>query len=261
MYQRARILQALDKAGLNKSRKLKVRQFMQYLADNPTLCWEDAAREFQANYLDIIDDIVPPILDTNDPLIIANLLKYLDLKSAKSLRKVKTYIQKANAYEQPRVFMHMAKYYHATLGDALDRKKRLPETIRTTLKILDKNPELAVSAPLNARIEIFLGKDRQHYFHLILNTGDIILVSEGYKSKASCRKGVKSIQKNAGQENNYIRKASRDGKHYFVLLAANKKIIATGIRYASAALRDKAIAMAQTMAPHANILALAKQIP
>jgi uncharacterized protein YegP (UPF0339 family) len=46
-----------------------------------------------------------------------------------------------------------------------------------------------------------------------------------------------------------------------VLLAANKKIIATGTRYASAALRDKAIAMAQTMAPQASIFALDKQIP
>ena len=86
------------------------------------------------------------------------------------------------------------------------------------------------------------------------------MVSEAYKSKSSCQNGVKSVQKNADLETNYIRKASKDGKHYFVLVAANKKIVATSTRHATAALRDKAMATAQKMAPQAQVIPLEKQM-
>jgi uncharacterized protein YegP (UPF0339 family) len=48
-----------------------------------------------------------------------------------------------------------------------------------------------------AKFEIFLDRKKQYRFHLKATNGEIIAASEGYETKASCMKGIKSIQKNA----------------------------------------------------------------
>lgn len=259
MYQRGKILQAFEKNGLTRSRKDKVKQFLQYLADNPTVCWKDVAQEFNSNYQDIQDDIIPIILDTNDSLIISNLLKYLDLKNSKQVENVKTYIQNTNAYQQPRLFMHMAKHYCSVLGEELNHKANLPDSIRTVVNIKMRKTVTIGTGPEKGKIETFIGKDRQYYFHLISDAGEILLVSEGYKTKAGCLNGVKSIKQNASANKNYRRKTSKNDQYYFVLLAANKKIIGTSKMYASDALCNKTIESVQKMTPEASVVSLDKQ--
>jgi uncharacterized protein YegP (UPF0339 family) len=48
-----------------------------------------------------------------------------------------------------------------------------------------------------AKFEIFLDRKKQYRFHLKATNGEIIAASEGYENKASCMKGIKSIQRNA----------------------------------------------------------------
>lgn len=259
MYQRTKILEAFATAGLTKSRKTKVKQFLQYLSDNPKVCWKDAASDFHNNYSDIFDDVVPVILSTNDPLIISNLLKYLNLKKDKEVKSVKAYIKKSDAFQQSRLFMHIAKYYVAELGDDLLQKNKLPKKIRAVINIRSRKKSSSVNEQKKGNIEIFTGKDKQYYFHVISDEGGILLVSEGYKAKASCQNGIKSVQQNAVDENKYQRKISKDNQHYFVLVAKNKKVIGNSIMYESDTLRDKAIKTVQQMVNNANVVPLDKQ--
>lgn len=256
MYQREKILRAFEKAGLNKSRKVKVKQFLQYLDDNPQVCWKDAAKEFQDKYLDISNEVVPIILNTNDPLIISNLLKHFDLGDGRNLQNVKTYIQSANAYRQPRLFSHMAKYYSEALGEEINSKIGVPESIRSIVKIQERKRLQLGGGNDKGKIEMFTGSDGQYYFHLVSAKGDILLVSEAYKSKASCQNGIESVKKNAADKVNYLCKTSKDGQSYFVLVAANKKIIGVGKRYASDDMLDLVIESIRRIAPDATVISL-----
>lgn len=50
------------------------------------------------------------------------------------------------------------------------------------------------------KIEIFKGVDKQYYFRIIAENGEIIAVSEAYKNKTNCKKGIKSIRENINSE-------------------------------------------------------------
>jgi uncharacterized protein YegP (UPF0339 family) len=48
-----------------------------------------------------------------------------------------------------------------------------------------------------AKFEIFVDRQKRYRFRLKATNGEIIAVGEAYETKASCLKGIKSIQKNA----------------------------------------------------------------
>ena len=48
-----------------------------------------------------------------------------------------------------------------------------------------------------AKFVVYQDKSKKHRFRLIATNGEIIASGEAYESKASCMKGIKSIQKNA----------------------------------------------------------------
>lgn len=47
------------------------------------------------------------------------------------------------------------------------------------------------------KFEIYLDKAEEYRFRLKAKNGEIIAVSEGYKSIASCKNGIESVKKNA----------------------------------------------------------------
>lgn len=52
----------------------------------------------------------------------------------------------------------------------------------------------------NPKFEIYADKAGEFRFRLKARNGEIILASEGYKTKASCEKGIESVRKNAPAE-------------------------------------------------------------
>ena len=49
----------------------------------------------------------------------------------------------------------------------------------------------------NPKFEIYTDKAGEFRFRLKARNGEIILSSEGYKAKASCKNGIESVRKNA----------------------------------------------------------------
>ena len=49
----------------------------------------------------------------------------------------------------------------------------------------------------NPKFEMYIDKAGEHRFRLKAKNGEIIAVSEGYRSKASCENGIDSVRKNA----------------------------------------------------------------
>ena len=103
------------------------------------------------------------------------------------------------------------------------------------------------------RFEIFVGGKKQFYFRLMAPNNEIILRSEGYTTKASCKKGIQSIKKNAGKDARYLRQTSRDGQQFFNLIAANHRIIGTSERYKSKSGMENGIESVKTNARSAKV--------
>ena len=100
-------------------------------------------------------------------------------------------------------------------------------------------------------------KSAEFYFRLKAKNHQVILASEGYKTKASCKNGIKSVQKNAASESSFNLKEAKNGKFYFTLDAKNGEVIGSSQMYASKATRRKGIKSVMANAPSAGIKDLA----
>ena len=105
-----------------------------------------------------------------------------------------------------------------------------------------------------SKFEIFKGKDDHFFFHLKAGNGEVILASQGYTAKASCQNGVNSVAVNAKDEANFEKKTAKDGRHYFVLHAANKQIIGNSQMYTTSSARDKGIHSVHDNATNAEVI-------
>ncbi|MDI6034198.1 YegP family protein [Flavobacterium sp. LB2P84] len=89
-------------------------------------------------------------------------------------------------------------------------------------------------------------------FNLKANNGQIILASEGYRSKPSCENGIESVKRNAKDDSKFDRKTAVNGKAYFNLKATNGQIIGTSEMYETVASRDNGIESVKNNAPDAT---------
>ncbi|MBS3750614.1 MAG: YegP family protein [Anaerolineales bacterium] len=103
------------------------------------------------------------------------------------------------------------------------------------------------------KFTIFTGKDNQYYFRLTARNGEIILGSEGYKSKSGCKNGIQSVKENAPGDDRYDRRESSNGQFYFVLVAKNGEPIGRSEMYTTAQGRDNGIKAVKNTAPNAPI--------
>ena len=105
----------------------------------------------------------------------------------------------------------------------------------------------------NPKFQIFVGNDDQFYFRLHAANGEVILASEGYKSKSGCKNGIASVKENAPNDQRYKRKTSASGQPYFNLVARNGETIGISEMYSSERSRDKGIDAVKRTAPDANV--------
>ena len=103
------------------------------------------------------------------------------------------------------------------------------------------------------KFEIYKDKAGEFRFRLKASNGQIILASEGYKAKTSCKKGIASVQKNSQDDNRFERRETKTGKARFNLKAANGQVIGTSESYESTKARENCIASVAKNATGAKI--------
>ena len=108
------------------------------------------------------------------------------------------------------------------------------------------------------KFEIYKDKKGEHRFRLKSSNGQNVLASEGYKSKAGCLNGVKSVMKNSTDHSRFALKTTRGGKHMFNLKSGNHQIIGTSESYESTSSRDNGVKSVMKNAPKAKIDDLTK---
>ncbi len=90
-------------------------------------------------------------------------------------------------------------------------------------------------------------------FNLKADNGQVILTSEGYKSRAACENGIESVKQNSARDQAFDRKTSANGKHYFNLKATNGQVIGTSEMYESSTAMENGIASVKKNAPAATV--------
>ena len=71
------------------------------------------------------------------------------------------------------------------------------ESVRKTAPKAHIEDQTAGEKAANPKFEIYIDKAGEFRFRLKASNGEIILASEGYKAKASCKNGIESVVKNA----------------------------------------------------------------
>ena len=106
------------------------------------------------------------------------------------------------------------------------------------------------------KFEITTRKNGEYQFNLKATNGQVILTSEGYKTKASCLNGVESVKKNSQDEKRFNKKVASNGKPFFNLMATNGQIIGSSQMYANETNMNNGIASVMNNAKDAQIVDL-----
>ena len=106
------------------------------------------------------------------------------------------------------------------------------------------------------KFEITSRKNGEFQFNLKASNGQVILTSQGYKTKASCLNGVESVKKNSQDEKRFEVKEAANGKPYFNLMATNGQVIGSSQMYATEVTMKNGIASVMANAPGAEIVDL-----
>jgi len=103
------------------------------------------------------------------------------------------------------------------------------------------------------KFECYKDKAGEFRFRLKASNGETILASEGYKAKASCMNGIKSVQKNCLDENCFEKKTTASGKFRFNLKSTNGQVIGTSESYSSESSCNNGMKSVAKAAPGAKI--------
>lgn len=106
---------------------------------------------------------------------------------------------------------------------------------------------------MTAAFQLFTGKDGQFCFHLRAANNEIILKSEGYRTRENRLAGIQSVRNNASDRLRYTTRTAANGQYYFNLLAENEQIIGTSELYTTAMACENGIDAVMNAAPHARI--------
>ena len=99
-------------------------------------------------------------------------------------------------------------------------------------------------------------KNGEFQFNLKASNGQVILTSEGYKTKKACLNGIESVKKNSQNEKRFEKKAAKDGRPFFNLKATNGEVVGQSQMYASEKTCANGIASVMKNAPEAPVVDL-----
>jgi uncharacterized protein YegP (UPF0339 family) len=112
---------------------------------------------------------------------------------------------------------------------------------------------------MKGTFEISKASDGRFMFNLKAANHETILTSQLYESKEGAEQGISSVKTNATLKESFEELTGADDRPYFVLHAANKKIIGRSEMYSSREAMRKGIESVMKNAPDAEIKDLSLQ--
>ena len=102
--------------------------------------------------------------------------------------------------------------------------------------------------------EFYFYKDDAGEYRFCFKVGsEIILCSEGYKSKLGCTNGIESVRNNSANPDNFVKEQTTNGKHRFSLISSNGRVLGISGDYETVSEYKAGIASAQRLARRASV--------
>ena len=111
MFERLNVLDQLTTGGIapgDTAKAARIRQYVQKLKDNPDICWPDLATDFRRNYYDLFDVLVPQAFKSDAPMVIYNMVEYLDLTKDNEAKAVADFARTCDVQKHQLTLMKLA---------------------------------------------------------------------------------------------------------------------------------------------------------
>ena len=109
---------------------------------------------------------------------------------------------------------------------------------------------------MTARFEMIKTGGGQYMFILKAANGQTILTGEPYRQRAVARGSIQSAKANAGRSEWFERRVAAGNQAYFVLTAANGRVIGCGALRSSRRAMEKGIRAVMRLGPAARVVGL-----
>lgn len=133
MYQRSRVLQLWEQAGIKKSRSKHVRDFVKFVEKTSGIGWQGYAKKLRKDYPRAFKEVITPLLESDDPLITANILHTVDLKKKNERDTVTIFAQKTDSKKHAFDLELLVKIGTDSIKKELEKRKDLPPRVRQLL--------------------------------------------------------------------------------------------------------------------------------
>lgn len=138
MHQRITVWRALQPAGVAAQARApeqrRAAAFAQLVRDREDACWEELVAEFRRNYYDdAFDEVVPALFATDDPLIIYNLVRSLDVSQPKELDALMRFVEECAVEKHQASLRVVAETRREELLTALRHRTELPQLVQEAL--------------------------------------------------------------------------------------------------------------------------------
>jgi hypothetical protein len=118
------------KAGLYESKTRAVRDFLDFVGSEPPPDWERGMREFRKTHYDVFDQVVPPLLQSDDKLLRIMLIRHADPSKRRELNLLKRLAQSLDPIRDEPELLAMVALGHKTLDRAIRERGDLTPNLR-----------------------------------------------------------------------------------------------------------------------------------
>ncbi len=153
MYLRDLAKRKWREAGLYKSKKSSVQSFLKYIEDNPLDCWDESIKVFRKRFYDAFDDLVPPLLDTDDKLMRLIVIRRLNAKNRKELDLLKKLAKDLDAHEHELELKAVALVRNKSVLSVLKSRQDLSMEVRHIFEPIPERHRHATNIVRNAPYE------------------------------------------------------------------------------------------------------------
>jgi hypothetical protein len=121
------------KAGLYESKTRAVRDFLDFVGSEPSSGWERGIEEFRKAHYDMFDQIVPPLLQSDDKLLRIMLIRHADPSKRRELNLLLRLAQSLDSIRDEPELLAMVALGHKTLDRAIRERGDLTPHLRQAL--------------------------------------------------------------------------------------------------------------------------------
>ncbi len=138
MYVRALVREIWQSAGLYESKKAKVKAFLNYFDTHPEDCWDECVATLRKLHYPVFNDIVPPLLKTDDKLLRLNLIQRMNGKNRRELGLLKSFIQETDALRDEVELVAMTKLGNKELMEEIRKRPNLTGNLKQLIQPLSR---------------------------------------------------------------------------------------------------------------------------